>query len=75
MTLLPPCCHDGAIWASALAAALLPSTPAWNPSPGLPEKRCLSGFFWFLCLAAYASYVKNPQLDVTLPFFSLLSWD
>ena len=68
----------GAIWASALAAAPLAVHPLHVESVAWVAERkdVLSGFFWFLCLAAYASYVKKPAVgDVTLPYCSLLSWD
>lgn len=54
----------GAIWASALAAALFAVHPLHVESVAWVAERkdVLSGFFWFLCLAAYASYVKKPAV-------------
>lgn len=52
----------GAIWASAFAAALFAVHPLHVESVAWVAERkdVLSGAFWFLCLAAYASYVTKP---------------
>jgi Flp pilus assembly protein TadD len=52
----------GAIWTSAFAAALFAVHPLHVESVAWVAERkdVLSGAFWFLCLAAYASYVTKP---------------
>lgn len=54
----------GAIWASAFAAALFALHPLHVESVAWVSERkdVLSGLFWFLCLAAYASYVRKPEV-------------
>lgn len=53
----------GSIGASALTAALFAVHPLHVESVAWVAERkdVLSGLFWFLCLAAYAFYVKKPS--------------
>ncbi len=65
----------GAIWASTFAAALFAVHPLHVESVAWVAERkdVLSGVFWFLCLAAYASYVKKPTAARYLAVFSSLA--
>ncbi len=52
----------GSVWASFLTAMLFAVHPLHVESVAWVAERkdVLSGLFWFLCLAAYAFYVKKP---------------
>jgi Flp pilus assembly protein TadD len=66
----------GALWRSALVAALFALHPAHVESVAWVSERkdVLSGLFWMLTLLAYAGYVHRPGLRrylVTLALFAL----
>ena len=58
----------GAIWRSALVAALFAIHPLHVESVAWVAERkdVLSGFFWMLTMAAYAGYVRAPSRGISV---------
>src|SRR3989449_9774609 len=59
----------GALWRSAIVAALFALHPLHVESVAWISERkdVLSGFFWFLTMAAYLRYVRQPHWQRYLP--------